>query len=95
MGAAGQAQVAQAGAGAPTAGLARLAAGLEAELLGQVPVAAADRGLVHGEAMGGADLAATDLEQVEHLEVLEDGRRQVGRPAAPAWTWWPWCCGAR
>ena len=95
MGAAGEAQVAQAGAGAPTAGLARLAAGLEAELLGQVPVAAADRGLVHGEAMGGADLAAADLEQVEHLQVLEDERRPVGGPAAPAWTWWPWCCGAR
>ena len=95
MGAAGESQVAQAGAVAPTAGLARLPARLEAELLGQVPVAAADRGLVHGEAMGGADLAAADLEQVEHLQVLEDGRRQVGRPAAPAWTWWPWSSGAR
>ena len=86
MGAAGQAEVAQAGAGAPTAGLTRLAAGLELELLGQVPVAAADRGLVHGEAMGGADLAAADLEQVEDLEVLEDERCPVGGPAAPAWT---------
>ena len=95
MGTAGQAQVAQAGAGAPAAGLTRLAARLEDELLGQVPVAAADRGLVHGEAMGGADLAAADLEQVEHLQVLEDERRPVGGPAAPAWTWWPWCCGAR
>ena len=95
MGTAGQAQVAQAGAGAPAAGLARLPARLKAELLGQVPVAAADRGLVHGEAMGGSDLAAADLEQVEHLQVLEDERRPVGGPAAPAWTWWPWSCGAR
>jgi hypothetical protein len=62
MGAAGKTQVAQAGAGAPTAGLARLAAGLEVELLGQVPVAATDRGLVHGQAAGGADLVAADLE---------------------------------
>ena len=65
------------------------------ELLGQVPVAAADRGLVHGEAMGGADLAAADLEQVEDLQVLEDERCPVGGPAAPAWTWWPWSSGAR
>jgi hypothetical protein len=62
-----------------------VAAGLEPELLGQVPVAAADGGLVHGQAATGADLVAADFEQVENLEVLEDRRRQVGRagPAGP------------
>ena len=85
MGAAGKTEMAQAGAGAPTAGLGWVAAGLEPELLGQVPVAAADGGLVHGQAATGADLVAADLEQVEHLEVLEDRRRQVGLawPAGP------------
>jgi hypothetical protein len=83
MGTTGQPQEAQARAQPPAAHLAGPAFGLEAELLGQIPVAAAHRGLVHREGAGGTHLATAHLHQIQHVQVHQHVGRPVGLAPPP------------
>ena len=83
MGPAGQTQETQAAAHPPAAHLAGPSHGLEAELLGQLPVAAAHRGLVHRQGAGGAHLAAAHLHQIQHVQVQQHLGRPIGLASPP------------
>jgi hypothetical protein len=56
---------------------------LQPELLAHQRGAAADGALVHRQGTGGLGLRSGELQQVEHMQVLQGLRRGVGRQVTP------------
>lgn len=87
MGTAAQAQQLNRRGGAVAAVMDAAEIALEAELLGQDPVAPTDGGLTEIEQLAGPHGVAGELQQIEHANVLEKPRQAIAGPRMGLHSW--------